>query len=166
MRTKPTTRAGGSCHPVLPTHFAPGAISATRKTDHLVFINANGGALELNHLADRTHEHLAAAASRAPTSPRTGELKRPFGRHCFRRSFVTPFPRPRHERRLGRPTHRPHLRPAPRLPPSVPLARRAPARCCVPAPRFHPPFSTQPPLGWAKGGPSNGRGGRIRTADP
>jgi len=54
-----------------------------------VFIDENGGALELNHLADRTREHLALAGLTRADLTSTGDLKRPFGPHCFRRSFVT-----------------------------------------------------------------------------
>src|SRR5690606_3949145 len=54
-----------------------------------VFIDENGGPLELQHLANRARDALRAAGlTRADLFSR-GPLKEHFGTHCFRRSFVT-----------------------------------------------------------------------------
>ncbi len=57
--------------------------------DDLVFVEENGGALELNHLADRVRAHLLDAKLERADLTSTGALKGRFGLHCFRRSFVT-----------------------------------------------------------------------------
>jgi len=55
----------------------------------LVFIDENGGPLDLDNFADRVRDHLRAAELDRADLYSTGPLKRPFGTHCFRRSFVT-----------------------------------------------------------------------------
>lgn len=63
--------------------LSPGVADALRawrdlrnaEDDHLVFIDENGGALELNHLANRTREHLATAGLTRADLTSTGELK-------------------------------------------------------------------------------------------
>jgi integrase len=55
----------------------------------LVFIDENGGELDLNHMADRARVHLEAAGVDRADLFSTGPLKGQFGLHCFRRSFVT-----------------------------------------------------------------------------
>jgi integrase len=58
-------------------------------SEDFVFVEENGGALELNHLADRLRVHLATAKLDRSDLTSTGPLKGQFGLHCFRRSFVT-----------------------------------------------------------------------------
>src|SRR5690606_26206795 len=53
------------------------------------FIDENGGALELQHLANRARDALRTAGLDRPDLFLRGPLKEHFGGHCFRRSFVT-----------------------------------------------------------------------------
>jgi integrase len=59
------------------------------KPTDLVFIDENGGPLEVDHMADRVRAHLVAAKLDRADLTSTGPLKGAFGTHCFRRSFVT-----------------------------------------------------------------------------
>ncbi len=57
--------------------------------DDLVFVEANGGALTAQHMADRVRGHLADAGIDRADITSTGPNKGRFGTHCFRRSFAT-----------------------------------------------------------------------------
>ena len=77
--------------------LSPGVADALRawrdlrnaEDNQLVFIEENGGAFELNHLADAVRTHLADAEITRADLTSVGPLKRRFGTHSFRRSFVT-----------------------------------------------------------------------------
>src|SRR5690606_7260524 len=54
-----------------------------------VFIDENGGALELQHLANRARDALRTAGLDRPGLFSRGPLQEHFGTHCFPRTLVT-----------------------------------------------------------------------------
>ena len=63
--------------------------SREAEPDDLVFVDENGGPLRLDHMADRLRGHMKAAELDRADLYSKGDLKSPFGTHCFRRSYVT-----------------------------------------------------------------------------
>jgi hypothetical protein len=139
------------------------ACAAKAEPSDLLFIDENGGPLDLDHMADRVRSWIKEAKPTRADLTSTGSLKGAFGTHC---SGAASSRAPSHSQRTrigcgsGRGTRATSCSATGRRPshsPNLSSGTYPPGHCLLESLRWP---SDGPD------GPANGRGGRIRTGDP